>query len=201
MFTVNQLIYDKLEEKTKEELRVELTFFKDLYTKGNVYLEEVPCDYSSLVDLLMLAEPNNEFLKSTLNFGFKLKPTHQTRNIKKYNKHRKLLELSHHIASIYKNEFNCCAVRVKNKVHKGEILSGRTGMKNVYPNNYLEHIKSFLKLHPIKNWDKNELDFSFSYKEDINLYECMICENNFNKNQRSKHLKRCELMLEKTLNS
>ena len=202
MFTVNKLIYDKLEEKTKEELRLELTFFKDLYIKGNVYLEEVPCDHSSLVDLLLLAEPTNQdFIKSTLNFGFKLKPTHQTRNIKKYNKHRKLLDLSHHIASIYKNEFNCCAVRVKNKVQKGEILSGKTGMKNVYPNNYLEHIKNFLKLHPIKNWDKNELDGSFNYKEDLNLYECIICENNFNKNQRSKHLKRCELMLEKVLNS
>ena len=65
----------------------------------------------------------------------------------------------------------------------------------------IEHIKNFLKLHPIKNWDKNELDGSFNYKEDLNLYECIICENNFNKNQRSKHLKRCELMLEKVLNS
>jgi hypothetical protein len=200
MFTMNKMIYEQLESKTHEELRVELTFFKDLHMKGNVYLEETPVDHLSIVELLLLAEPDNEdYINSMLNFGFKLNTTHQTRNIKKFNKHRKLLELSHHIASEYKKEYKCCAIRVKKTVHKGDILCGKTGMKNVYPKKYIENIKNFLKLNPLKNWDKNELDYSFKYIEKVDLYECIICENNIKKNERKRHLKSCKQNLEKIL--
>jgi hypothetical protein len=184
-----------------EKLREKLAFYDNLNRIGNVYLEYIPDKYSTLVDLLIMAEPDQkDFIQRMLKFGFTLNSTHQTRNLKKYNKHRKYLQLSHHIASIYKNEHGgACAVRVKNKVHKSEILEGKTGMKNVYPNTYIKQIREFLKRYPLKNWNKNNLDDSFTYHKELKLYECMICENKVNKNQRNKHLKKCELMLENEL--
>jgi len=187
-----------MQTKTTRELAEQLQFYKNLDKIGNVYYQHIPQKHFSLRHMLYQAMPTQiDLVKKTLNISFQKTPNNQQRSLKKYNIHRTLLVLANKLAVEYRREFKACAPRIKQHKKTDELLDGKIGMSNCYPEKYIKYVKEFLKFHPIEKWINNlvsqfENDFSTVIQDDIEKYKCNRCDKVIKKNSRAGHMKSCK---------
>jgi hypothetical protein len=177
-----------LETYTKEELAQKLSYYNDLERNGCVYSLIKPVDHYTVIELIsMVSKKTTQEVKALIDIRFSKTKKKQYRSIEKYNRHHTYMKLSGKVAHEFFKEHKGSSPRIKVSKETEDIPNCRSsGFKNVYPLQYKEVVKNFLKEYPLNKWHE-EFDIKGFEKTENGKYKCDLCSKSYCRQYRNKH--------------
>ena len=157
----------EMKEKTILELDQQIDVYRSLKDVGNVYNTEQSDDtktFRQLINLYVL--PKHRHL---LKFGLE-----ETECGGQYRSKEKKLRLSHYLtlskrlAVQYKKDTGKVPTRFKGQIETDDMVKGKSGMGNEYPEYYKKYIEDYLAEHPVTTCELGVL-----YQSVLNIIKMM----------------------------
>jgi len=179
---------NKLEEE-KHELEKRLHGFTVLKNVGNVYSLTPLIGYKTFRELFFSAcldiGYTEEKIDEVLDFTLKDKEDgSQYRSLSEKLCYSKYLTLSKKLAKQYAKQFEKSSPRYKANKTTEEMLKGKSGLHNQYPENYKDIIENYVLNNPLDMWGK--LPSPIVYINGI--FTCELCEKDIKYSSIRSHL-------------
>lgn len=179
----------KLEMKDKDivELEIKIAYYKTLKDVGNVYNTEQSQDTKTFRQLISSCVlPKHRHL---LKFGLE-----ETECGGQFRSKEKKLRLSHYLtlskrlAVQYKKDTGKVPTRFKGQIETDDMVKGKSGMGNEYPEYYKKYIEDYLAEHPVTTWGSLPECIEYN-KDDESKLNCTCCNTIIKSKSLKKHLK------------
>lgn len=176
-------------EDEKQELIEKLCGFRTLENIGNVYLRKPIEGYKTFRELFFIACKelgyDKDSIKYVLDFSLKDKEDgSQSRSLEMKLCYGKYLKLSKKLASDYYKDFKESSPRYKGKIEDNEMIKGKTGLHNQYPETYTKLIENYVLENPLELWGK--LPSPIVYINGV--FSCESCEKDIKFSSIRRHL-------------
>jgi hypothetical protein len=176
-------------EEEKHELEKRLHGFTILKNVGNVYSLTPLTGYKTFRELFFSACNDigytEEKIDEVLDFTLKDNPDgSQYRSLSSKLCYSKYLTLSKKLARQYAKQFEKSSPRYKAKKTTKDMVKGKSGFHNQYPENYKDIIEDYVLNNPLEVW--GELPSPIVYIDGV--FSCELCEKDIKYSSIRSHL-------------